>query len=161
MKVTIESVVETLSAMERYFRGGERWIKGALSTRHGKCLVGAVTSVRASNGSGSWVPGEAIAAALSYIDQAVIEREGRGGVFRKRMTIEAFNDSRPSFAEVAAVIARAKELARADFRRQLPPPSAVPQVPLQQPRPALTYQPERPVEVITMADMQRVAVKRR
>jgi hypothetical protein len=70
------------------------------------------------------------------------------------MVIEQFNDSRPSFAEIAAVIARAKELAQADFRRQVA--AALPAPPA--PRPALIYQSEDSPVHVTLADLERVAL---
>jgi hypothetical protein len=73
------------------------------------------------------------------------------------MDIEKFNDSRTSYSKIAAVIARAKELATANLRQQVPSPS--PQI--QQSHPALTYRPEERVVTLTLVDLERVAVKRR
>ena len=71
------------------------------------------------------------------------------------MQIEAFNDNH-SFAEVAAVIERAKQLARG-AARQVPAPAPAAEIlpPLQ--RPALTHQPEseRPTITVTLADLER------
>ena len=48
MSVKLDGVLQTLSAMERYHRGGSRWARGTLDDGNGnKCLVGAVRSVRA------------------------------------------------------------------------------------------------------------------
>jgi hypothetical protein len=151
--VSVESVLETLSAMERFFQGGKRWGRGALHNpfNGNKCLVGAVSSVQASDGNTSWVPADAIAAARYYIQRAVRAGGSLGG-------IEMFNDSRSSFAEIAEVIARAKEMATADA---LPAPAPVAQIFSPRPLPALSYQPEERVEIVTMADLERVAVRRR
>jgi hypothetical protein len=239
MSVSLDGVLQTLDAMERYFRGGFGWGKYALHDPETgrKCLQGAVSSVRASDGKTSWVPHEAINAARHYIEWAVREHGGEDcfGI------IESFNDDfARSYRDIAAVIARAKQLATMEHARQMPPPAPVveilrpvpvpvpqflppplvaqafaadravpweppkvaaakveilppapaPQAPA--PRPALTYQPEKPVEIVraknpaldavnawigqhsggesvepaglkivNMADMERVAVKRR
>lgn len=161
--VSVESVLQTLSAMEGFFQGGKRWGKGALHNpfNGNKCLQGAVDSVQASDGNTSWVPGVAIAAATYYIERAVREQGGRGwGGNGVSGIIEAFNDTRPSFIEIAAVIARAKEMAAADAR-PLPAPAPVAQIFSPRPLPALSYQPQERVEIVTMADLERVAVRRR
>jgi hypothetical protein len=154
--VTAESVVQTLEAMERYFRGGYGWGRGMLRNPiNGRmCLMGAVGSVRASNGNTSWVPDDTIAAATDCMRQAVRERG-----FTQ---VENFNDTRLSYSEIAAVIARAKHIAMQTYARALPPPSRQPQIAAPRPaaRPALTYQPEKQVHVVTLADMERVALKR-
>jgi hypothetical protein len=158
MTASLESVLGSLSAMERFFRGGKRWGKGMYHNNENrtKCLVGAVTSVRASSGNSSWVPTDAIAAARHYIEQAIVERGGRR--WGDAWVIQTFNDSQPSYHEIAAVIARAKQMATADLR---PAPSPLPETLGPWSRPALTYQPGERVEIITMADLERVAVKRR
>jgi hypothetical protein len=159
MTASLESVLQTLSAMERFFRrDGKRWARGTLHNpiNGSKCLMGALTSVQASSGNTSWVPADAIGAAEYYLERAVRERGERGLDGTGVMRIVEFNDSRRSFAEIAAVIARAKQLATADLQ-----PSPVPQTVGPWSRPALTYQPEEPVKIITMADLERVAVKRR
>jgi hypothetical protein len=84
--------------------------------------------------------------------------------------VEHFNDTRMFYGQIAEVMTRAKQLATMWYARALPPPppvaeilpSPLPQVAFQRPAyPALAYQPEQQVEVITLADMERVAVKRR
>jgi len=161
MSVNLESVLHTLDAMERRFRGGYGWGRGMLHNRvNGRmCLMGAVGSVRATDGRSSWVPSEEIAAATCCIREAVRERGYQ--------SVENFNDTRPFYGQIAEVMARARQLAMNWHARALPPPvaqilpSPLPQVALQQPaRPALTYQPEEQVQIITLADMERVAVKR-
>jgi hypothetical protein len=152
--VSVESVLQTLSATERYFRGGNRWGQGMLHNpvNGNKCLQGAVSSVQAWDGNTSWVPADAIAAARYYIERAVREQGA--------LMIEEFNDCAPSFHEIAAVIARAKEMAAADAR-PLPAPAPMAQIFSPRPLPALSYQPEERVEIVTMADLERVAVRRR
>jgi len=157
MSVSLEGVLHTLDAMERRFHGGYGWGRGMLHNRiNGKmCLMGAVGSVRATDGRRSWVPSEEIAAATCCIREAVREKTGFAHV-------EDFNDTRLFYRQIAQVMTRAKQLATMWYARAVPAPSPVPQVALLQPpaRPALTYQPERQVEIITLADMERVAVKR-
>jgi hypothetical protein len=139
MTASREAVVQSIDAMRRYFRGGERWITDVYETRDGKCLVGAVQAVRASSGNASWVPAEAIAAAKYYIERAVRERGGRGGP----KAIEHFNDSRLSFAEIASLLTRAQALAAAELRPEvpaLPPPArTLPYQPRQDYRPVLDF----------------------
>jgi hypothetical protein len=120
--------IATLSAMERFFRGGKKWTQGEYHRGDGtKCLVGAVETLRAS----------AIDDARYWLSQAIAERTGAAN---DPMLIEHFNDTH-SFAEVAKVIDRAKQLAAAAAPARLPPlqlPSAPPASPLR----ALSYQPE-------------------
>jgi hypothetical protein len=157
MTVNAESVVATLSAMEGYFRGGHGWgrfqLHNPLTGR--KCLQGAVSAVRVSDGCRSWVPSEAIEAARRCIQVAVREHGWR--------SIEDFNDTRLSYRQIAAVIARAKELAMSVYPRAAAPclnPARPAEILPPPRRAALTHQPERPVEVVTLADMERVALKR-
>jgi len=156
MSVSLESVLHTLDAMEGKFRGGSGWGRGMLHNLiNGKmCLMGAVSSVRATDGNRSWVPSEEIAAATCCIREAVRERGFQ--------VVENFNDTRLFYGQIAEVMTRAKQLATMWHARALPAPSSVPLVALQPPtRPALTYQPqERVAIVVTMSDLERVAVKR-
>jgi hypothetical protein len=126
MSINLDSVLQTLDAMERYFRGGFGWGKGSLHdpSNGKKCLQGAVSSVRASDGKTSWVPHEAINAARHYIELAVREH---GGDFEDGFSgiIESFNDTRLFYGEIAAVIARAKELATMEYAWQMRPPAPV------------------------------------
>ena len=105
-----------------------------------KCLVGAVQSVRGGH----------LEDARYWIRQAIVERHP-DLAWLPVMHIEWFNDSH-SFAEVAAVIARAKQLALAAARQpEILPPH----------RPALTYQPESGSTIgITLTDAERLPVKR-
>jgi hypothetical protein len=142
VSVTGPESIATLSAIERFFEGGKYWTQGAYHRLDGtKCLVGAAQSVRTA----------AIADARYWVGRAIAERYPYWVPFGQ---IEAFNDTH-SFAEVAEVIERAKQLAAA---RQSPAPAA--EIPPPS-RAALTYQPEERVEIITMADLERVAVPRR
>jgi hypothetical protein len=94
----------TLEHMEEFFAGGANWIPNAYSDAEGRrCLVGAANSVRVSS----------LDDAKVHLRQAIAEHEGRP------MAIEAFNDTRSHYGEIAPIIERAKELARA---AQLPPP---------------------------------------
>ena len=129
--------VATLSAIERFFQGGRNWTQGAYHRMNGqKCLVGAVQSVRQGS----------IEDARHHLRQAIAELYP--GWSLPGMQIENFNDSH-SFREVAAVIERAKQLALGAARQS----SAIPPQ-----RPALTHQP---IIKLAMADLERVAVKRR
>lgn len=156
--VTVESVVQTIDAMERKFRGGYGWGKWMLHNPvNGKmCLMGAVGAVRATDGNRSWYPAEEIAAATCCIRQAVHERGFQH--------VENFNDTRLFYGQIAEVMTRAKQLAMMWYARALPAPVPQPSVPQIAPpapaHPALTYQPQEQVEVITLADMERVALKR-
>lgn len=160
MSITAQSVIATIEAMERYFRGGHGWGRFALHNpvNRKKCIMGAVQSVRASNGHSSWVPSEDVAAATYCIRYAIAEKKG---CRVEAVVIENFNDTRLFFGQIAEVLTRAKQVAMMRYARQLPPPSSVPQVPLAQSRPALAYQPEEDHTVrLTMNDLERVAVRR-
>ena len=140
LSLTGPESLATLAAIERFFQGGRNWTQGAYHRLNGdKCIVGAAQSMRVG----------AIDDARYWIRQAIVELHP-GYRWLPVMQIEAFNDSH-SFAEVAEVIDRAKQLARA--AQFSPPPQ----------RPALTYQPEeaRPVVELDLADLERVAVRRR
>jgi hypothetical protein len=140
--------VQTLSAMERFFQGGKNWTQGAYHRMDGKkCLVGAAETMRTAP----------IEDAQFWIKQAIAERSR----YSILSGIEGFNDSRRSFGEIAEVLARAKQLAAS----QLPAPVAERLPPS---HPALTYQPQHqpqqqrgPVVFVTLADMQRVAQRRK
>jgi hypothetical protein len=139
--------VATLAAIERFFQGGRNWTRGAYHRMNGKkCVVGAVQSVS----------GGQLEDARYWIRQAILERHP-GYAWLPVMQIESFNDSH-SFAEVAEVIARAKQLALASMRQ-----SSAPQILPPPRRPALTHQPEseRPTIDLTLTDIERLLVKRR
>jgi hypothetical protein len=95
--LTAPESVATLSHMEGFFQGGANWKQGEYHAANGtKCLVGAADHVRVSS----------IDDAKHWLRQAIAEQTA-GAI----TTIEGFNDSRQSFAEIAAVIDRAKQLA--------------------------------------------------
>jgi hypothetical protein len=134
LALTSRDSVETLSAMEGFFRGGAGWTQGVYHRSNGqKCLVGAADHLRASS----------VDTAKYWLEKAIAEKT-HGTVTH----IESFNDSRRSYSEIAEVIDRARQLALAHQAR--PEPA----------RPALTYQreEERPTVKLTMADLERVAV---
>lgn len=136
--------IKTLSAMERFFQNGKNWTQGTYHRGDGtKCLVGAAQTVNAAP----------IDDARYWLQQAIAERGELGGG-----GIEGFNDSRYSYSQIAEVLARAKQLA-ADHSRQRAAPVA--QILPPAARPALAYQPQDRVEIVTMNDLERVAVKRR
>jgi hypothetical protein len=131
LALTSAESVETLEAVQGFFRGGRNWTQGVYHASNGqKCLVGAADHVRASP----------LDAAKYWLEQAIAEKTGIRG-------IENFNDSRRSFGEIAEVLSRAKELALEHQARQSPR------------RPAVTHQPQpdRVIEV-TEADIERVAL---
>jgi hypothetical protein len=141
--------VATIEAIERFFDGGRNWTRFAYHWWGKKCVVGALQSMQGGQ------PEDA----RYWIRQAI--RQLYPGSSLPIMQIESFNDSH-SYDEVAAVIARAKQLALAatwEVRQARAAPAAEILPPRR--RPALTHQPERPVDVITLADMERVAVKRK
>jgi hypothetical protein len=125
--------VETLTAMQGFFRGGANWTQGDYHRPNGqKCLVGAADHLRASS----------VDTTKFWLEQAISEKTGV-------RSIEGFNDSRRSYSEIAEVLTRAQQLAAAHHAQQAPT------------RQALTYQPEedqRPVIEVTMADLERVAL---
>jgi hypothetical protein len=94
MSLTAPESLAGLDAMESFFRGGANWTQGAYNRSNGtKCLVGAANHVKES----------ALDHAKVFVLQAVRERG--------YLTIEGFNDSRKSFAEIQDVLDRARFLA--------------------------------------------------
>lgn len=126
MSVTLDGVLQTICAMDRYSRGGFGWGQGMLHNylNGRKCLVGLAQSVRASNGNASWIPAEEIEAAKHFIKLAVLERGGGIG-FGGDWTIMSFNDTH-SYHDVAAVIRRAKQLAVMSYQAAQPPAPPLP-----------------------------------
>jgi hypothetical protein len=148
LRLTVPESIATLSAMERFFEGdGKNWSQDAYHHSDGtKCLLGAAKSM----GRGT------LQDAPYWIWQAIAERHPDW--VEVSGSIEAFNDSPfVPFGEVAEVLARAKQLAAAAAPSQAP----AAEIPPPPPRAALTHQPEERVEIITMADLERVAVRRR
>ena len=101
-QLAVPESVDTLDYMEDFFHNGLNWARDTYNAENGaRCLVGAANYVRVSK----------IDCAKHFILQAIQECEPQ------LKTIEAFNDSRRSYEQVAAVIGRARELAR---QAQLP-----------------------------------------
>jgi len=99
----------TLQYMEDYFQNGAHWTQHAYQRADGsRCLVGAAHYVSVSP----------IDDAKFWLLQAIAERAP--GI----TTIEQFNDTRGSYTEIEAVIARAKQLAAEAQRPALPAPVA-------------------------------------
>jgi hypothetical protein len=95
--LTAAESVATLTYMESYFANGANWTQNLYASPDGaaRCLVGAADHVRVTS----------IDDAKFWLRQAIAERYPAG------MTIEEFNDGARSYDEIAAVIARAKQLA--------------------------------------------------
>jgi hypothetical protein len=114
--LTSRESVATLTSMQDFFGNGANWTQNVYATPDSaaRCLVAAANHVRVSS----------IDDAKHWLRQAIAEREPA------IRTIEEFNDTRRTFDEVAAVIARARELALAAQLpvRVLPAPTSVPQV---------------------------------
>jgi hypothetical protein len=110
-KLTGPESVATLDYMEDFLHGGEGWAQGVYTSQNGtRCLVAAADYARSSK----------VDDAKYFLRQAIAERAPQ------MRTIEQFNDSRQSFAEIEAVIRRARELAR---QAQLPVPRPVAALP--------------------------------
>ncbi len=123
--------VETLEHMELYFRDGSNWTKDMYQNADGaRCLRGAAYHVRTSP----------IDDAPHWLRLAIAEVAP--GVAR----IEDFNDTRSTYAEVAAVIRRAKELATQSISRALATPAPVVEIlpPERRQQPVAVFNP-RPV----------------
>jgi hypothetical protein len=91
---------ETITALDHLaalFDGGRRWLRNKECDEKGRfCLRGGIAHI----GAGDYVG--------YYLRVAIRELAGPS------MTIPAYNDSAPSFASIAYVISRARELAVAD-----------------------------------------------
>jgi hypothetical protein len=111
-QLAVPESVATLDYIEDFFHNGLNWTRDTYKAENGaRCLVGAANYVRVSQ----------IDCAKHWLLQAIQERAPQ------LKTIEAFNDdSRRSYEEVAAVIARAKQLAQ---QAQLPAPRPVAALP--------------------------------
>jgi hypothetical protein len=94
------SAGETITALDQLaalFDGGRRWIRNKECDQKGRfCLRGGVAHIAA----GDYVS--------YYLRAAIRELAGPS------MTIPAYNDSAPSFASIAYVISRAREMAEVD-----------------------------------------------
>jgi hypothetical protein len=98
------SARETVAALDQLaalFEGGKRWIRKKECDGKGRfCLRGGIAHIAA----GDYV--------RYYLKLAIRELAGPA------MTIPAYNDNAPSFASIAYVISRARELASAEAGRQ-------------------------------------------
>jgi len=107
-RLSVPETVATLSEMETFFQNGANWTQNEYHAANGtKCLVGAADHVRISP----------VDDAKYWLRQAIAESAP------EIKSIERFNDSRRSYGEVAAVIARAKQLA-ASALLPVPAPAA-------------------------------------
>ena len=130
--------VATLDHMKSHFADGANWTQGMYENASGAhCLVGAANHVRISS----------IDDAKHWLRLAIAE------VMPEARRIEDFND-RSTFAEVAAVIARARQLAAQSVARALPAP-ALP-VPV-----AEILPPVRQAAPVSRNPTPRVRVRRR
>jgi hypothetical protein len=110
-KLTGAESVATLDYMDDFLHGGAGWAQGVYTATNGsRCLVAAADYARVSK----------VDDAKYWLRRAIAERAPQ------MRTIEEFNDSRQSFAEIEAVIRRARELAR---QAQLPAPRPVAALP--------------------------------
>jgi hypothetical protein len=95
-----DSADETIAALDHLaalFDGGRRWIRNKECDKKGRfCLRGGIAHIAAGDYVGY------------YLRAAIRELAGPS------MTIPAYNDSAPSFASIAYVISRAREMAEAD-----------------------------------------------
>jgi hypothetical protein len=107
--------VATLEHMQDYFQDGANWTQGMYENTNGaRCLVGAANHVRVSS----------IDDAKHWLRLAIAE------VMPGATRIEDFNDGCRTYAEVAAVIERARQLAAQSAAHALPPPApALPALP--------------------------------
>lgn len=108
LELTARESAETLEHMQHYFQDGANWTQGQYASASGaRCLVGAADHVRVSSidNAKHW-----LRVAIAEVAPGVTE-------------IEHFNDTRDTFAEVGAVIERAKQLAAQSVARALPPPA--------------------------------------
>jgi len=97
-KLTTREAVATLDYMDESFQAGSKWAQGVYTAENGaRCLVAAANHCKVS----------AIDSAKYWLMQAIKER------MPHLKSIEQFNDQAKSFAEIAAVIRRARELASA------------------------------------------------
>src|SRR5215467_13587979 len=125
--------VEVLDLLLKFFGDGERWARGRLSDRRGnRCLVGAldfVSSHRAIKGDAAekYLADEVSAAAACNDDsgdcarfRASLRRALSGGRYRvsetvfRRDSLSDFNDRCKDFAELQALILRARAAAMND-----------------------------------------------
>jgi hypothetical protein len=129
--------VEILNLLLQFFGDGERWIKGRLSDRRGKCcLVGALDVVGRHHATGSEVAERYLVDAIADLrDQhlscregdmnyarlrAALRRAARGEWYQaseavlRRDSLADFNDGCHDFAELRALIEQARAQAKKD-----------------------------------------------
>jgi len=107
VSLTGRESMATLDHMADFFEGGANWTQHAYNRSNGtKCLVGAANHVRVSS----------VDDAKYWLRQAIAEQGGGAGF----MAIEGFNDTRGSYGEIEAVLARAKQLAASANRVSAP-----------------------------------------
>jgi hypothetical protein len=103
-KALRESAPETVAALDQLaalFEGGRRWIRKKECDGKGRfCLRGGIAHIAAGDN------------VRYYLRLAIRELAGPS------MTIPAYNDNAPSFASIAYVISRARELAEVGADRQ-------------------------------------------
>jgi hypothetical protein len=109
--LSVPESMATLDQMQDYFQDGANWTQGMYENADGaRCLVGAANHVRVSS----------IDDAQQWLRLAIAE------VMPGAARIEDFNDGCCTFAEVAAVIERARQLAAQSVARALPSPAPAP-----------------------------------
>jgi hypothetical protein len=115
LELTGRESVETLEQMQDYLQDGANWTQGMYENASGaRCLVGAANHVRVSS----------IDDAKHWLRLAIAE------VMPGAARIEDFNDGCRTYAEVGAVIERARQLAAQSAALALPPPApALPALP--------------------------------
>ncbi|HEY2540628.1 MAG TPA: hypothetical protein VGI28_14215 [Stellaceae bacterium] len=128
---------EILNLLLQFFGDGERWVKGRLSDRRGKCcLVGALDAVGRHHATGSEVAERYLADAIADLrDQhlscregdvdyarlrAALRRAARGEWYQaseavlRRDSLADFNDGCHDFTELRALIEQARAQAKKD-----------------------------------------------
>ena len=129
--------VEVLNRLLKFFGDGERWIKGRLSDRRGKCcLVGALDFVSSHHAITGEAAEQYLAAAISDEKgrricsnengedcarlRAALRRTMRSELYRasetllRRDSLSDFNDGCKDFAELRALIVQARATAMND-----------------------------------------------
>jgi hypothetical protein len=97
LRGSTRKTIAALDHLAALFDGGKHWIRNKECDERGRfCLRGGIAHIGANDYVGY------------YLKAAIRELAGRS------VTIPAYNDSAPSFASIAYVISRARELAAAD-----------------------------------------------
>lgn len=141
---------ETLKHMQDYYTDEANWTQGMYENANGaRCLVGAANHVRVSS----------LDDAKHYLRLAIAE------VMPGAARIEDFNDGCRTFAEVAAVIERARQLAAQSAARvALPPPARALPAPVAEILPPRRQAPPAAAAPVFLDDdppPSRVRVRRR